>query len=185
MPHNYYHLYANRERDGVFVNIDDVANGKKCGCICSKCKEPIIAKNGGKIKIHHFAHNSGSNCTGETLAHLEAKAIIKKEKYLWLPASEEDKKIEFDDVKVEEFIGDSKYRADLICKKGDKSIVVEIVVTHDLDNDKASYLIKKKVNTLNIDLSNVLTKDQYNNLPENFSDMVLKTSDRTWFYNSI
>ena len=90
MPHNQNHLYAIKESDGEVVFVDDVTKGKNCGCICSKCKKPLVAKNGGEIYIHHFAHYSGSNCTGETLAHLEAKAIIKKEKYLWLPASEED-----------------------------------------------------------------------------------------------
>ena len=77
------HLYARRKSDGNKVFIDDVPNGKKCGCICSKCHEPLIAKNGGEINIHHFAHISDSNCPGESSAHIEAKDIIKREKYLW------------------------------------------------------------------------------------------------------
>ena len=85
MSHNSNHLYAIRKSDGQRVFIDDVPNGLKCNCICSKCGEPLVAKNGGKINIHHFAHKNDSNCKGETLAHLEAKRIIEKEKYIWLP----------------------------------------------------------------------------------------------------
>jgi competence CoiA-like predicted nuclease len=178
------HLYARRKSDGDKVFIDDIPNGKKCGCICSKCHEPLIAKNGGEINIHHFAHISDSNCTGETEAHFEAKEIIKREKYLWLPNYNESKKVEFDDVQVECLIKNSKYRADLLCTAKGKEIAVEIVVTHDLDADKKSYLMQEKVTTLTIDLSKDLTKDEYYNLPENFSDMVLKTSNRRWFYNA-
>ena len=41
MPVNKNHLYAIRESDGKFIFVDNVPNGKKCGCICSKCKEPL------------------------------------------------------------------------------------------------------------------------------------------------
>ena len=210
MPANTNHLYAIRESDGdrVFIDEKGLPNGKKCGCICSKCKEPLVAKNRGEINAHHFAHRSDSDCRGESLAHIEAKEIIKKKKYLWVPYDyyewydeddvwldgEEDNyfinskeiKVEFDKVEDEEFIDKSKinkYTADLICTKDKKSIVVEIIVTHDLDDNKADYLKDKKISTLNIDLRSVLKKDQYNNPPENFVDMVLKTAKREWFFN--
>ena len=101
---------ARRKSDGNKVFIDDVPNGKKCGCICSKCHESLIATNSGEINIHHFAHISDSDCPGETEAHFEAKEIIKREKYLWLPNYNESKKVEFDDVQVECLIKNSKYR---------------------------------------------------------------------------
>ena len=52
---NQNHLYAIRVSDGEIIHINDVPNGKNCGCICSKCKEPLIAKNGGTNYIQHFA----------------------------------------------------------------------------------------------------------------------------------
>jgi hypothetical protein len=182
------HLYARRKSDGNKVFIDDVPNGKKCGCICSKCHESLIAKNGGEINIHHFAHISDSNCPGETLAHIEAKDIIKREKYLWLPTSKDSKeytKVEFDDVDVEKLIDESKYRADLICKTADNRYVVEIVVTHDLDDGKELYLVQKKVDTISIDLKSVLKRNQYNDIPADFSELVLEKSNRKWVYNHI
>ena len=184
------HLYAKRKSDGKIVSIDEVANGNRCGCICTKCNEPLTAKNGGEVYIHHFAH-SGSNCPGETKAHLEAKEIIKREKYLWLPDDNEYRKIEFDDIEVEKNIGNSNYSADLICTvsedylcitKGEK-IAVEIVVTHDLDDEKEQFLHDNKIDTLSIFLGRSLNKDEYNTLPNNFSDLVLKDAHRYWVVN--
>ena len=183
MSQNSNHLYAIRKRDEQLVFIDDVPNGKKCNCICSKCKDPLVAKNGGKINIHHFAHAVDSNCSGESLAHLKAKEIIKMEKYLWLPTLNEDQKVEFDCVDDEVLIGGSNYRADLICKADNKYIVVEIVVTHKLEDDKSSFILENKINTLVIDLSGELENDEYNKLPDNFLEIVLKTARRYWFMN--
>jgi hypothetical protein len=170
------------------VSVDDVENGLKCNCTCITCGGSLSARANKKDRKYdkesHFAHESTTlNCRAETLAHIKAKEIIKREKYLWLPDYNESKKVEFDDVQVEGLIKNSQYRADLLCTAKGKEIAVEIVVTHDLDADKKSYLMQEKVTTLTIDLSKDLTKDEYYNLPENFSDMVLKTSERRWFYN--
>jgi len=216
MPHNQNHLYA--LKDGKTVFIDDVPNGNKCGCVCSKCKEPLIARNGGEINIHHFSHKADSKCSGESLAHIKAKEIIQKEKYLWVPFNDyewneeyeksitnyketdlgdlpslffdsfykkkKDRKIvDFDRVDVEAYIGKTKYTADLICYVKDKPFLVEIIVTHDLEPDKAEYITKNQISTLNIDLGSVLEKGKYNDLPPDFSELVLKKATREWFYN--
>lgn len=60
------------------VHIDEVSTGLQCGCICPACKEPLVAKNNGKFRVHHFAHQFESECTGayETMLHLLAKERI-------------------------------------------------------------------------------------------------------------
>ena len=116
MSFNENHLYAIRVIDEEIVHIDDVPNGKNCGCICSKCKESLIAKNGGTKYRPHFAHRNSSNCAGETLAHLKAKEIIKQNKYLWLPTVNSKIKVQFDHVEDEKEISESNYIADLICQ---------------------------------------------------------------------
>ena len=75
---------------GELVFVDDVPNGNACGCFCPKCKEPLMARNGGKKNQHHFAHSPESNCQGsyETTLHLLAKEIIKEEKKMVLPEYE-------------------------------------------------------------------------------------------------
>ena len=69
------------------VFVDDVPNGLACNCRCPKCHELLVAKNGGEIKVHHFAHANGSECKGayETALHIMAKEIIATEKTLMLP----------------------------------------------------------------------------------------------------
>ncbi len=73
--------------DGDLVHIDTVPNGDACGCFCTKCKEPLIARNGGTKKQHHFAHKPNSNCQGsyETTLHMLAKEIINEEKMMMVP----------------------------------------------------------------------------------------------------
>ncbi len=39
---------------GKMVYIEDVPNGLACNCICPQCHEPLIARNGGEIREHHF-----------------------------------------------------------------------------------------------------------------------------------
>ncbi len=65
---------------GNIVHIDEVKNGKECGCFYPACKEPLIAKNSSNIKVHHFAHVSGVECETayETILHLLAKERIRK-----------------------------------------------------------------------------------------------------------
>ena len=72
---------------GKMVFVDDVPNGLACNCRCPQCHEPLVAKNGGEIKVHHFAHANGSECKGayETALHIIAKEIIATEKTLMLP----------------------------------------------------------------------------------------------------
>ncbi|MGI6222281.1 MAG: competence protein CoiA family protein [Prevotella sp.] len=76
-----YLTYALNKK-GELVHIDSVPNGNECGCICPHCKKPLCAKNGGdgKRRVHHFAHQSGSECAlgYETMLHLLAKERIQK-----------------------------------------------------------------------------------------------------------
>lgn len=64
---------------GQLVNVDDVRTGNECGCFCPACKEPLIAKNQGLKRIHHFAHQSGTECdfAYESMLHLLAKEKVR------------------------------------------------------------------------------------------------------------
>lgn len=79
-------IYA-LDAHGKMVSVDDVPNGLACNCRCPQCHELLIAKNGGEIKVHHFAHVGGSECKGayETALHILAKEIIATEKRIMVP----------------------------------------------------------------------------------------------------
>ncbi len=68
------------------VHISEVASGLACGCFCPGCGDRMVARK-GPIKIHHFAHEGGSDCAGglETTLHLAAKALLSKERRIVLP----------------------------------------------------------------------------------------------------
>lgn len=66
--------------DGRFVNVDDVKTGQDCNCVCLACMEPLVAKNRGLARVHHFAHKSGSECAlaYESMLHLLAKECVQR-----------------------------------------------------------------------------------------------------------
>ena len=66
----------NAEKQLVYVN--NVPNGLECNCICPECEQPLIAKNAGNIREHHFAHKGDAECLSghPTMIHSLAEEII-------------------------------------------------------------------------------------------------------------
>ena len=64
---------------GILRYIDDVPNGNACGCVCPACGKPLMARNRGEMRIHHFAHQTGAECeyAYETMLHLFAKEKVR------------------------------------------------------------------------------------------------------------
>ena len=151
--------------DGKSAYIDDVPNGKNCGCICAECKGKLIAKNNGRIKTHHFAHESGNDnikCS-QTALHLLAKEIIAEEKRI--PAFV-DGKIEFvfvETIEQEKNLGDIK--PDLYAEFNGSPIAVEIFVSHSVDAVKFEKIQNHKLTTFEINLSEFLfeTREEVKN----------------------
>ena len=166
-------------KEGELVSIADVERGLKCNCTCTKCGEPLVAKK-GEVKDHHFAHSVDSDCTGETLKHYMAKQEIAEKKYLHLPHPIKDtySMTDFKTVELEKRIGDSQYIADVICThESGTQIIIEIVVTHDLDTDKWNYLVENKITSLKIDVNN------WDYETERLSDYMLSSSAGYWISN--
>ena len=59
---------------GEWRDVDDVPNGKKCGCICGACHGPLVAKQ-GEVRAHHFAHDDRHECRNALEASLFGMAI--------------------------------------------------------------------------------------------------------------
>jgi hypothetical protein len=83
--------FAIDEKSGALVDIRQVENGMRCGCVCPECKRKLVAKKGPRNR-HHFAHlpkdqKSNFCSTGpETGLHKAAKTIISRWQSLMSPA---------------------------------------------------------------------------------------------------
>ena len=188
MNTNRLYKYAlNAENKLMFI--DDVPNGLECGCVCPGCKEKLIAKNDGKIREHHFAHTSNSECvTGyQTMIHLLAKGIILQ--YKIIPGFGVDNKlfratqigceIRLDNLNI---IPDvfAIVPVDYILNNlgaitKNMPFIIEIYVTHKVDEEKARIIKNAGIPAIEIDLSKTeattaeeLIKDIYNSKNWNY-----------------
>lgn len=159
------------------VHIDEVPNGINCKCVCLNCGKLLVAKNNGKVMEHHFAHYKAKECkfAYETMLHKLAKEIFEEDfNFIILPTREkyfnevcrylDESKIysEFVKVEIEKNLGN--FTPDILLKdKNSKLLLVEIKVTHEVDDEKREKIINKKLSCLEIDLSNLnryITKNE-------------------------
>lgn len=145
--------------DGKLVHVNSVPNGIECGCICPHCKEPVLAKNGGKVREHHFAHRSDVECKGayETTLHMLAKEILHEEKKIMLPYSLHRHMTGLGvlhDVRLEEsdpiygFVPD----AEGILEDG-RRLLIEFFVTHRIGEKKKKTIRDNHLLCVEIDLN--------------------------------
>lgn len=155
MTKNHYILAATN-KDGRTVFIDDVPNGKDCGCVCKECGGELIAKNNGERKAHHFAHKSGNDSIkcSQTALHLLAKEIIAEEKRIPTFADGGIKFVEADFVEQEKNLGD--IIPDLYAEHNGKPVAVEIFVSHAVDDEKLAKIQNHRLTTFEINLSELV-----------------------------
>lgn len=180
-------------KDEKLVHIQTVEKGLACGCVCPSCGSRLVARKGNK-KIHHFAHYNTKECNNcvETALHMLAKEILLEEMHFLVPpvllkfpnsykASEvifDERVIHFDKACVENRIGD--IIPDLIFDINGRRLLVEIYVTHDIDEEKNRRINNLSISTLRIDLS----KLDYSTSKEALRDALINESEnKTWIYN--
>jgi hypothetical protein len=188
-------------KDGQLIHISSVnISGLKCNCTCPSCHSPLRANMGrkiknGKKKKDHFSHDIESNCsTGlETAIHLLAKEIFKKRKAIRIPSvfSHIPKKYgdevillsevyEFDEVILEKRV--DEIIPDIILRKGSTRLLVEIAVTHFVDDEKAEKIRNLGISTIEIDVSDILKEECSN---EQFADHLIEgKKGKSWIYNA-
>ncbi len=185
------------------VSISQVKSGLACGCICPECKAPLIARK-GEVNIHHFAHSSSDeqeSCTRafETSIHKMAKQILEEEGYIRLPefdavASEKDLKdrvhyerecVEakgtrrFSKVEVEYWFDDIRPDV-LVYGQSGAPIMIEVYVTHKVDQEKHRKIEEKGIPTVEIDLSSV----SYDITKEKLRELVVgDLKNKKWLYS--
>jgi len=177
------------------VYIDEVENGESCNCVCLGCNDNLIAKNNLKnINRHHFAHKT-KDCgySNESALHKLAKQLLRKQNFIVLPPLTsksitiiKKSKIYFDKILIEDqdnitlgsHTNNTFIKPDCIAFKNNEKLIIEIKVTHKVDDEKLEKIKKLNISTIEIDFSDaVLSRNRVNE--------ILSTSIKSkWIHNS-
>ena len=211
-------------RDNKTIMISDLTEderGLKCRCYCPYCNKQLVAKL-GKVREHHFAHNSHNNvCTygTETGLHKLAKEILEAANYILLPPLKvvykskstnpndfhicyknktpyknktydssqviiESDKLYYDSVKIENRLGNIHNGViipDIIIYKKNIPLIIEIAVSHKVDENKL-----KKIKNKNISAIEILLKqeDLFSLSKEELTNEIINNiKNKYWLYN--
>lgn len=188
--------------NNIIVHITSVESGKNCNCICPSCRSPLIAAKGTKNQ-HHFKHATTIECEGglESAIHMAAKQIIIERQQVKLPEytittslidSQGEKHtgsktivqkgmlISFDSVQEETTLGDIK--ADILAKKSNEQLIIEIFYRHKVDEQKIEKIKRTNTSAIEIDLSDLIPEDV-----QNWESFWLRINDPNrmqWLYNA-
>ncbi len=168
-------------RDGHVVSVEELdvetEYGKKCNCICPRCKVPLIARIRGQIRRKHFAHDGTSDCVGayESALHLLVKEVIQEGAKIKLPPIVSSHKgngfFVFDDyilsnafvsgdtliepdngkTEIEKDLGG--VRPDIIIEYSGKKLIIEVLVTHAVDDEKRKKIREMGISCIEVDFS--------------------------------
>lgn len=187
------------ERDNKIIHIDEISpseNGLKCNCICPSCGEKLKANTLGTHNKKYFSHKGNSNCINslETTMHKFAKEVIEKENKIKIPKLIYNKNfkefeivkelmIDFDKIELEKYLSDFDFKPDIIISKNDTSLIIEVAVTHKLDEEKRNKIIKSDISTIEI----CLDKDEIFQLSkEELANKIINDTDnKRWIFNRL
>lgn len=174
------------------AHISEVSSGLECNCVCPGCGTRLVARKGHK-QDHHFGHHGvedGRSCqTGpETALHKFAKEVLARHLELELPplvVGEGPGKwvgysggtYRFDAALLESRLGEIV--PDVIVCKGERSLLVEFLVTHACDEAKIARISAMDVAAIEIDVSGLPRDTNRADLKE----AILATAPRKWLHN--
>lgn len=140
-------------KDGNIVYIEEAENGLNCGCICPGCGQPLVAKNNGEQKTHHFAHRSTAECAHgyQSALHYMAKDVFLEMKEFTFMKNGAPEKYRIDGIVLEKAV--DSVIPDILVTCDGKKFIVEIFITHAVDNEKKEKIKNLKLSALEIDLS--------------------------------
>lgn len=164
-------------RNGVLIHISEVPSGLACGCYCAACKVRLEAKKGTK-NAHHFAHYQAEQCEYaiETALHLAAKKVLEQSAQLTLPELTIHEQVygetcgqsitksgsasvcEAHVVLIEDVVLEKPLNniiPDVIATIDGNPLIIEIGVTHFVDQRKENKIHNLKISSIEIDLSGI------------------------------
>ena len=169
------------DSEGNPRHIDDVDNGVKCKCFCPACGHPLVAKNEGEIRAHHYSHLSNVDCEHgyQSSIHLMAKIIFLEMKEFMFIKQGQAVYYKIDQVVLERKIG--SIIPDILITRDGKQFIVEVYVTHALDDEKKRKIKAMNISAMEIDLSQftsaVLTREE-------LRAELLKKENVRWVYDA-
>lgn len=175
---------------GSLVHISKVPNGLSCNCICPYCKQPLIAKNDGEVREHHFAHyNSDRKCkyAYQTVLHILAKEILSELsecELLHLPSLQLSDGTNIPDItiKPQKVFLEKRLHSfvpDVIVVCDNREIVFEIFVTNKVSKEKLKKIEQSKVSAIEINLSSIKRDIK----KEELKELILNGNHSSWIYN--
>ncbi|WP_146681651.1 hypothetical protein [Thioclava sp. F28-4] len=192
-------LFAQEDDEGL-IHISKLGetHGKLVCLDCGGALTPVR----GRIRVHHFRHLSGTDCSsaGETALHRMAKEIISEGGALHIPPLQVSCNVSARDWKKEVFparrvlfdrvdlqVREGNIHPDLICTKIGHSptapmenrLLVEIRVTHAVGAEKLQRFVERGESALEIDLSKIRRSLTL----EELTDHVLKSAPRAWLFH--
>ena len=192
--------------------------GKACECICLCCGHPLVAKLGRGKKTAHFAHlaeEGRTTCSAdeanESGLHKIAKEIVCKSEYIWLPpvtiSEQNDPDHNVEDYKQQEplLLGEKfklhyqnaktevpfdGFKPDVCIFRERKNILIEIAVTHYVDEEKHSRIKMAQMPTVEINIADFI-KDYKEGETDSINDfekklrnnLVENVENKTWIYH--
>ncbi|MGB0893787.1 MAG: hypothetical protein ACPGUD_05215 [Parashewanella sp.] len=155
-------VYAIEKKSMRPVNVNEVQNGKDCGCFCPECKDDLIAKNNCTEMSNHFAHQNfvESRACLMTQLHTAAQYYFLSLEEVLLPEvsflhdgtrlSSPEQTVQVNSSQREATVG--KYFADVLLATSVGVIVIEVAVTHYNEEQKTKYYIDNCIGSLEYDL---------------------------------
>tara|TARA_R110001583_G_scaffold64030_2_gene186597 strand:- start:1606 stop:2826 length:1221 start_codon:yes stop_codon:yes gene_type:complete len=147
-------------RTGEIVSIDNVDNGLECNCICIDCNGQLEAKQGAKNQWHfsHHKDNDAINCqwSGESELHIKVKEYLDRYKRLTVPigfTNPTSLDIQFDEIQLEKSLRPTKRIPDVTGYCAGEKILIEVKVTHEVDQQKRIDYKKVNVSVIELDFS--------------------------------
>ena len=161
------HKYA-EDSNGRIIHIDNAI--KEVNYYCPNCKEKFSFRK-GEIRQRHFSHSNTSNCSSEGYLHKTFK-----KKLLELIKERINKKLPIEilfncilckqphnfnflqgimDIKDEYYMGVCRPDIALIHEKGVVSVVIEIIVSHEIEEKAIEFYIQNAIIVIRIKLESL------------------------------
>jgi hypothetical protein len=174
--------------DGRVVHISAVRE-KSETYRCPACRDEMFVHM-GRLRAHHFAHASNTDCIGglETALHRLAKEMLPPKGALAIPELRVDvgrtsaviqpaSMFVYDDIRLEYRV--SEVVPDIVLRRGRSALCVEIAVTHRCDEAKLGKLRAMEMPAIEIDLSPWAGLDE---MPDIFA-LVSRDARRAWLFH--